>query len=157
MSDKLNPDSPQQGTTQQSAPQHGVTPASPLELARALDELIAGQPIAGVAGGPGGEVPDVETEGHLKSSPGGCPQRAAWSLLFSGEAQPIEADELLNHAAECPACAKLLRSLTADPSAGEISAISTFSSSTSVWQKQLAVRLAETPHWPASETRNKAL
>jgi tetratricopeptide (TPR) repeat protein len=145
MSDKLNPDSPQQGTAQQRQ-----SAASRFDMAHALDELIAGQSAAVAPGRSNGEV-----EEQLNSSPGRCPQRAAWSLLLSGEAQPIEADELLTHAADCPACARLLRSLTADPSAGEISTISTFSSSTGVWQKQLAVRLSQTPHRPAREGTKK--
>ena len=85
MSDKLNPDSPQQGTAQQRQ-----SAASRFDMAHALDELIAGQSAAVAPGRSNGEV-----EEQLNSSPGRCPQRAAWSLLLSGEAQPIEADELL--------------------------------------------------------------
>jgi tetratricopeptide (TPR) repeat protein len=140
-----NPDSSLQGK-----PQPAASAASRLELAHALDELIAGQPSAGVAGSRSGEA-----DGQLNPSPGRCPQRAAWSLLLSGEAQPFEADELLTHGADCPACASLLRSLAADPSSEELSTIHSFSSASGAWQQTLAVRLAATRHKPASEGRKK--
>ena len=112
MSDKPNPDSPQQEASKESA-----SLASRLVLAHALDELIAGRSSAGTPGGPDGASPDMEGPAQSESSAGRCPQPAAWPLLVSGEAQPFEADELFTHAADCPDCANLLRSLTADPSA----------------------------------------
>jgi len=143
MNDKPNPDSPQQTGSL----------ASRRDLAHALDDLIAGKHSAGTSGSPDGEG---QGEARFESSPGRCPQPAAWSLLLSGEAQPLEADELLTHAADCPACAVLLRSLTADPSEIEISTISAYSSSSGIWQRKLAVRLAQTPHRPAYESKKKA-
>src|SRR5580658_5654494 len=118
MDDRLNSDSAQRGASQQ-----GASSPSKADLARALDELIAGSPSAGEpgsSGGPGAQRPE--------SSRGRCPQPAAWSLLLSGEAQPFEADELFTHAAECPACASILRGLTADASAEELSAVASMSS-----------------------------
>ncbi len=145
MSDKPNPDFGQQG-----APQGDVLPASRLDLAHALDELIAARSSAGTPGGSNGEA---QSAVRLESSSGRCPQPAAWSLLLSGEAQPFEADELFTHAADCPDCANLLRSLTADPSAAEIATIQTFSSASGDWQQKLAVRLAATARRPANESR----
>jgi tetratricopeptide (TPR) repeat protein len=141
MSDKPNPGSPHQGTPQESVPA-----ASSLDLANALDELIARRSSEAA---PGSLEHESQSAGRWESSPGRCPQPAAWSLLLSGEAQPFESDELLTHAADCPACGELLRSLTADSSAAEISTIASFSSSSGVWQRKLAVRLAETRHRPA--------
>jgi CHAT domain-containing protein/tetratricopeptide (TPR) repeat protein len=152
MSDKPNPNSPRQGDPLQGDPRQSAPAASWLDFARALDELIAEQPSAEANS-------SLEREGlsevSVQPSPGRCPQRSAWSLLLSGEAQPLEADELFAHAAECPACGRLLRSLAADPTAEELSAIHSFSSSG--WQQKLAVRLAQTRHRPASEIRKKAL
>jgi tetratricopeptide (TPR) repeat protein len=147
MSDKPNPGSPHQGNPQESVPS-----APPLDLAHALDELIAGRSSAAVPGNPENEGQSAE---RLESSPGRCPQPAAWSLLLSGEAQPFESDELLTHAADCTACANLLRGLTADSSDTEISTIASFSSSTGVRQRELAVRLAGTRHRPAHESGKK--
>jgi CHAT domain-containing protein len=172
MTDIPSPDSPKQG-----APQESVSPTSQPDLARAFDDLIKGRPVAEAPGSqelasPNPGVPDSaislptspaepgQSPDQFQSSPERCPQPAAWSLLLSGEAQPFEADELLTHAAYCPACGSLLRSLSADPSADEIASIQSFSSSSSDWQRKLAVRLAQTPHKSASpksagQARNK--
>jgi hypothetical protein len=101
MTDKPNPDSPQQ-----DAPKESVSPASSLDLAHALDELVAARESAGFHGDTDGASPEMDGSAPVKSSAGRCPQLAAWPLLVSGEAQPFEADELLTHAAGCPACAE---------------------------------------------------
>jgi len=144
MSDKPNPDSP--------------TPSSQRsDLARALDELIAGRTSADASGTPDPNRPGLQPPSAAPpaSSPSRCPQPAAWSLLLSGEAQPVESDELFTHAAACPACANLLRSLSADPTADEISSIASYSSSSAEWQHRLAVRLAHTQHKPANEGKKR--
>jgi len=138
MNFKPNPGSPQQGGSRQASPV-----ASRIELEQALGELLSGQSPAGHP-----LSTDEEGAGTSKASLGRCPQKVAWSLLLSGEAQPSEADELLAHAADCAACATLLRSLTADPTAEEISSIGSFSSSTDLWQRNLAVQLAGSRHRP---------
>jgi len=152
MSDKPNPDSPLQGASQDGGPQQCESTASRLDLANALDELIVGRAPAAAPGSPDAEGQSVK---RLEPGPGRCPQPAAWSLLMSGEAQPFEADELLAHAADCPACGILLRSLSADPSDAELSTIQTFSSASGDWQRKLAVRLAATRHRPAHESSRK--
>jgi len=145
MSDKPNPDFEPQG-----APQGSVSPASRFDLAQALDELIAGRSSAGT---PASSNRDGQSAIRLESSPGRCPQPAAWSLLLSGEAQPFEADELFTHAADCPSCANLLRSLTADPSEKETSTLHSSSSASGDWQQKLAVRLAQTGRKTPNESR----
>jgi len=151
MTDKPNPDSPQQ-----DAPKESVSPASSLDLAHALDELVAARESAGFHGDTDGASPDMDGSAPVKSSAGRCPQLAAWPLLVSGEAQPFEADELLTHAAGCPACANILRNLVADPSDEELTAIASLSSSSDDWQRNLAARLAATRHQTPDQSRKKA-
>lgn len=78
-----------------------------------------------------------------------CPSAESYLHLASGAAEGGDADELLAHAATCPACGDVLaRSLGAmdgNPSPEETAAIAEMAATRQEWQQRLARDLAATP------------
>lgn len=125
------------------------SPGRPLEsaedpLARALNELIAGQSI-----GRAGASSERETSPFAGSA---CPEPGEWSRLASGAAGSAEIDVLLAHAGLCPGCAgSLRRSLemfSEDPLPEEAAEIRNLASGAVEWQHRLAIELARSSHRP---------
>jgi tetratricopeptide (TPR) repeat protein len=135
MSDDLNPDRPQK------LPEDA--------LAKAFEELIEGRSTRA-------ESPREDAQGVPPAgTPSPCPELGAWPELLSGEAPPAETanpanaaklDALLAHAAQCPTCAERLRILSADASPEEAAEVRELASASRDWQRNLAARLARTPH-----------
>ncbi len=75
-----------------------------------------------------------------------CPEPDEWLGLLSGEARSAEVDKLLAHAALCSECAPQLRMLSAETTAEETAEAVRLASASRDWQRNLAVRLARTPH-----------
>ena len=128
MNEGFNPD-------RSSDRQTGALPrAQDGSLDRALDEFLDGcsSPAASPRQGPA-------------DAPGPCPAPGAWLDLVNGETPEANIDKLLAHAAACPACAKYVRTMTAEPSPEEAALVGQLACASSQWQHQMAVKLARTP------------
>jgi tetratricopeptide (TPR) repeat protein len=112
-------------------------------LAKALEELMEGRANQAEA-----RRPD-QVSGWSRGREEDCPEPGEWARLLCGKPRPAELDQLLAHAAECRACAAEMRLLTAEASPEEIAELSAMASASGEWQRNLAARLARTPHFPA--------
>jgi len=132
MNDDSNPDSPR------SLPEDA--------LERALDELIEGR--SSRTGIPRKGAPGVPPASAQEP----CSELGAWSLPLTwaagpaGQADVLNLDTMLAHAAQCSPCAQRLRILIADSTPEETAEIGALSSASGDWQRKLAAQLARTPH-----------
>jgi len=121
-------------------------------LTKALEELIEGR--TSRAEGPGAQFaempPDDLTEPCV--APGACPLPLGEGFGRAASSSAAQAPNLTNldalssHSADCPACAARLRLLFAGASPEEEAEAAALPSASFDWQRNLASRLASTPH-----------
>ncbi|MDR3726171.1 MAG: CHAT domain-containing tetratricopeptide repeat protein [Terracidiphilus sp.] len=106
---------------------------------RELAEFLDGCPSQAAPPGPGlADAPQTDL-------PGPCPAPGVWLDLVNGEVPEAQIDKLLTHASACPACAKHVRMMNAEPSPEEAVQVAQLACASSQWQHQMASKLARTP------------
>ena len=108
-----------------------------------LDDLLDGPPLPEEMLPAGVTREDDSLEGLA------CPAAGDWIRLACGDVDPLEADQLLAHAAGCEECSDRLRMcmrlLSEKATEDESAAVAAQASSSPEWSQRMAAKLARTP------------
>lgn len=112
-------------------------------LAQALEDLVSNAPFRISA--------QLNKSASFTSSwAGPCPDAGDWLLFAGGELSPAKGQALLTHAALCTNCLNRLREaqrvLSPEAPPEELEDLKQFASTSSTWQRRLALQLAQTSH-----------
>lgn len=94
------------------------------------------------------------------ASSSNCPSEETWLRLAAGLIDDAAATQYVSHAAQCDYCGPLLREamedLTQDATAEEEADFNSLPSASAAWQRELAQKLAATPHGATSANESNS-